>query len=278
MPDNKSVANSNNTAGEAVSKCSTPCCKVPEKVPEKGKKVPLDKNNQKFIEDANKYFDDQINNNKGTIDRYEKKNLAKDKNFENAKTNINRLTEQKAQFKKLIDSNNSYGDDFFTLANVIYNEAGTSNPAAKNAVAHAYLNRVNKDHTENVCRVREPEGAEVSHYKKHNQSFGTRTDKQPFLNSYISSMEAAEKRLDCKTPDPTCGATNWLSPKSLSRGGGNSQYRKEYDKYFPNWAISNNAYKTMSNKEKSAHWNPDYKEITVPGVSPQDFLFYKGVK
>lgn len=104
-------------------------------------------------------------------------------------------------------------EEILVLANVIYNEAGSSNDPAKRAIAYAWLNRTNGV-------VREPVGAEISHYEALTDRWNgfDLTDRLTFVQQFVPSVRAARRRLSDAEPrqnDPTGGATHWVSPQGL---------------------------------------------------------------
>lgn len=85
----------------------------------------------------------------------------------------------------------AHGQSLLNLANIIFNEAGTQNRAAKLAVAYAWLNR-----TRGV--MREPKNkAEISHYIPLLQRWSKLTDGQrlSFLQNFAPCLGAARQRL-----------------------------------------------------------------------------------
>lgn len=233
--------------------------------------------NDQFEADVNEYFDQQIEYNKKAMKKYEVKNWKKDKNYYDKKVNIEKLTQKKEEFNTATNEYQQYGDEYYTLSNVIYNEAGVFSDTAKEAIAYAYLNRTGGE-------VREPNNsAEISHYSKHNQNFNDYSQKTKliFLNSYITSMNAAATRMSDTDPvknDPTKGATHWVSPNGLeNKKRQGYYYRKEYDTYFPNWARANNDPIVKEYKKKGIY-SKNYSEIQILGIESKYFLFYKGVR
>jgi len=238
---------------------------------------------QQFIDDVNTFYDSQIKLYQQKYDKkvaeYKKKNWSQsdgDSPFKDFLQRIQSCKQDKASFNKQVQQNCKHGDQIFTLANVVNNEAGTSNSKAKEAIAYAYLNMTGGT-------VREPKGAEISHYEKLNTRFSgmTDSDKYAFLPNFTQSMEAAGKRLSDSNPtanDPTSGADHWVSPSGLPKSSKTGYYlRKKYGTYFPDWARANNDPQT--NKYiKDGTFKKTYKEFSINGVDDGDFLFYIGVK
>lgn len=238
---------------------------------------------QKFIDDVNTFYDSQIKLYQEKYDKkvaeYKKKNWSQsdgDSPFKNFLQRIKSCKQDKASFNKQVQQNCKHGDKIFTLANVVNNEAGTSNTKAKEAIAYAYLNMTGGT-------VREPKGAEISHYEKLNTRFSGMNDsnKYAFLPNFTKSMEAAGKRLSDSNPtanDPTFGADHWVSPSGLGKSPKTGYYlREEYGTYFPNWARANDDPKTKK-YIKDGTFKKTYKEFPINDVDDGDFLFYIGVK
>jgi hypothetical protein len=174
-------------------------------------------------------------------------------------------------------------DDVLRLANVVVNEAGVSNPAAKQAVAYAYLNR-----TGGV--VREPTGAEISGYRDLPTRWAGLNDTQrlTLLENFIPSVRAARARLEDLQPattDPTGGATHWVSPIGLSVYNaavhGTSRYSRTvgsaHNRAFPTWARDPSSAEVTA-MQAAGQLDADYDEIQVAGVPREQFLFYRGVR
>jgi len=218
----------------------------------------------------------------GKIAKYKERVLRQldtDKPFSTYLAKINWCKENQTLFNKLVKKN-EHGDDLFTLANVVVNEAGTSNNKAKEAIAYAYLNRTGG-------QVREPKKNEISHYKILNARFAgiDTTGRYTFVPNFIKSLEAANKRLSDpdKKDDPTKGATHWVSPSGLKKKRsdcfGDYYWRGgEYNKCFPIWARDKDDPEVQRYFKMGLHFNPGYKELSVPHVDSDDFLFYIGVK
>ncbi len=238
---------------------------------------------QKFIDDVNKFYDSQIKLYKEKYNKkvteYKEKNWAQnddDQPFKDFLQRIKSCGQDQALFNKQVQQNCKHGDNLFTLANVVNNEAGTSNSKAKEAIAYAYLNR--------YCGiVIEPQGAEISHYKKLNICFTSLndSDKYVFIPNFTKSLEAAGKRLSDSNPtanDPTSGATHWLSPSGLGQTQKSGYYfRKKYGTYFPTWARANDD-PMVTQYIKQGNYYKNYKELKISGVDDSKFLFYKGAK
>lgn len=173
-----------------------------------------------------------------------------------------------------------YGDGLLTLANIVYNEAGTSSYPAQIAVAYAWLNRKQGQPSEATS-------GEVSHYVRLDPRWSSLGAEQKFtfLSPFLSSVSAALRRLSCdECGDPTRGATHWVSPRALPA------YRRQTDRYartvgsyrdkaFPLWARNHIADAAAVKKMKKAgQLTDEFEEITISGVSESEFLFYRGVR
>ncbi|MFL5349701.1 MAG: hypothetical protein ACJ8AT_33305 [Hyalangium sp.] len=174
----------------------------------------------------------------------------------------------------------AHGQNLLNLANIIFNEAGTKNRAAKLAVAYAWLNR-----TKGV--MREPKNkAEISHYVPLLQRWNNLTDGQrlSFLQNFAPSLNAARQRLSDKATaknDPTRGATHWVSPTALDPFKNQDDYYARTlgtatNRAFPVWARGNSD-SEVAKMKKSGMLKENYAELTLPGIDQTDFLFYVGV-
>lgn len=168
----------------------------------------------------------------------------KKKPFRDTKVWWQRIDLLEDSFRALMEAlaaGTTHGVDLLVLANVVNNEAGTSNDEAKRAVAYAWVSRKS-----GVVAV--PKGAEISGYKKLRTLWEDLDDtgRLSFLPSFIASLGAAQKRLDDPTgsKDPTGGATHWVSPKGLSKYDASKHDTTRYkrtigaaaDRAFPLWA------------------------------------------
>lgn len=173
----------------------------------------------------------------------------------------------------------SHGNGLFTLANIVFNEAGAYNQNAKLAVAYAWLNRTGT--------IREPVGQEVSNYRPLLDRWNSLDEGQRliFVRNFIPSLSAARQRLEDRMPvnhDPTRGATHWVSPLGLP------EFRNQLDTYsrtvgnarnraFPTWARSTND-PEVAKMQKRGQMGSNFAELTVAGVESTHFLFYIGVR
>lgn len=175
----------------------------------------------------------------------------------------------------------AHGDNLTILANIVYNEAGTSNRNAKVAIAYAWLNRTGGT-------VREPVGnGEISNYQSLLNRWNGLGDIQrlTFLRNFGPSLSAARERLNDASPqgnDPTHGATHWVSPRGLP------DFRNQAGRYartvgtarnkaFPNWARSTTD-PAVPQMQQRSQLGQNFAEITVTGVAREEFLFYIGVQ
>ncbi|MEP2936711.1 MAG: DUF4157 domain-containing protein [Gilvibacter sp.] len=186
-------------------------------------------------------------------------------------------------------ANLAQGDDFLTLANIIYNEAGVFGPNAHAAVAYAWLNR-------NGGNVAANRGASLSGYVRLSTrwaSFRRLGQKLTFVEHFPSALTAANRVLNDRNRsanDPTGGATHWVSPQGLpaynpaSPAHVRERYSRTYQGHrnrgFPNWAIANNdtARLRAARTGRNAIINSNYREVVVRGIPGAQFLFYRGVK
>lgn len=167
-----------------------------------------------------------------------------------------------------------------TLANIVYNEAGTYSDAARLAVAYAWLNRTGG-------AVREPTGQEISHYAPLMTRWGNLNDtaRTEFVQRFDASLRAARQRLLAPNPaqtDPTGGATHWVSPHGLpayarQRGRYARTVGTARNRAFPLWARANND-RAVPAMQRAGQLAANYQEITATGVPAEDFLFYRGVR
>ena len=222
---------------------------------------------QAFIQDIDIYIEGKIQ------DARQNNNTREITNYENRRASFTRELRQGA----------SHGDALVNLANVVYNEANVQSGSAKEAVAYAWMNRVGGT-------FREPIGAEISHYRTVNTRWQQlKTNDRPyFIDGYIKSLSAANQRLDDSNPsknDPTQGATHWVSAGGLpdfnpSRHGVNRYIRTiggVIDKAFPNWARATSD-PEVKRMQQLGQLEANYQEVQVPGVKPETFLFYVGVR
>jgi hypothetical protein len=174
------------------------------------------------------------------------------------------------------------GDGAFTVGRVVWNEARSENAAGQTAVAYAWMNR-----TRGIAR--EPVGQEISELSTLRERMSAQQKAAPrlFVRAFATSLAAAVRRLADKQPadnDPTAGARHWISPQSLPEtSSSRDRYQRDFgapvgERSCPSWAISNDAYRALSARERSKHWGPNYSEHSVQGVSSSHFLFYTGVK
>lgn len=173
----------------------------------------------------------------------------------------------------------AHGDGLLTLANIVFNEAGVANRAAKVAIAYAWMNR-----TGGV--VREPKGSEISNYIPLLERWDGLTDieRLTFLPNFSLSMGSARQRLSDGEPsknDPTRGATHWVSPIALFPFKNEKGYYmrtegKSANRAFPVWARGPNDPEVEKMKKRS-EVRATYAEVAAPGVPRTDFLFYVGV-
>jgi RHS repeat-associated protein len=256
---------------------------------EKKTQKELNPENKSFFTEVSTYLESEIKNYKIKLvaleSQYKAKEWKIDKttgNFKVYQDRIDTLIKAKNDFKTMENiAKELGGDNLLTLANVIYNEAASSNEQAKQAVAYAYLNRIgyNQD-----SEIREPKGAEISHYSrlKNRWTSFNNQDKLTFAKEFKKSFDAAVKRLKDNNPsqnDPTQGSTHWVSPKGLTLGKStDTYYNTEFKKYFPNWA--RNQQWVKNNPKDAAKWFDvkKFKEVTVKGVQRNDFIFYRGVR
>jgi hypothetical protein len=230
-----------------------------------------------FLGSTTQWIDDEIARNRETIARKGDEPGA-------CKPNYDRIALLERQQQALVEAaraGQSHGEGLLTVGNVVLNEAGTSGPAAKDAIAYAWLNR-----TEG--HVREPVGNEVSHYK----ALQARWDDQglsgrlTILDQLPDSLRAANVRLSDPDPaahDPVAGADHWVSPQGLAgRPSGTDTYRRDYDGLrdvpFPSWArdpVGDAA--SVARLRETGSLYDDYREFTATGVPGREFLFYTGV-
>lgn len=187
------------------------------------------------------------------------------------------------------DADRANTGDVLTLAAVIQSEAATSGPAARLALAYAWLNR-----TEGVTRGQV--GVELSHYQPLSRQWadvsGDATASRLFLRSFADSLHAATERLVAPGTDPTGGATHWVSPRAmqqdLARFSGRAQTREMTRRDLswrtdvpgmgtervpmPAWATP------TASPDRRYHVVTDYAEGLVPGVPAAEFVFYRGVR
>jgi len=195
---------------------------------------------------------------------------------------INELQDQQASISGELKAGISHGSKLLFLANIVLNEAGTSNQSAKKGIAYAYLNMTGGT-------IREPRRGEISEYKKLGARWNATnaSSRVTFLPNFIASIKAARSRLDDANPafnDPTKGATHWISPIGLPDWSNqHGRYQRSEgsaaDKAFPIWARDPkdpNVSKLQTGK--NAILSPNYDEFSIPGVSREQFLFYIGVK
>jgi hypothetical protein len=196
----------------------------------------------------------------------------------------NRLTELAALHSSLLTElsfGRAHGTNLLNIANIIFNEAGAASHNGKVAVAYGWLNRTRG-------AIREPQGAEVSHYISLLERWkGLKNDVErlTFLQNFTTCLSVARQRLDDSAPtknDPTKGATHWVSPLRLPL------YKSQKDRYartlgkatnraFPLWARSPTD-PEVEKMKKLGKLSATYDELTLPGIDPTEFLFYVGVK
>lgn len=239
---------------------------------------------QRLVRDLDAWTQRYINNYTGRLDRG---GLATD--LQNTlETRVRRLVNFRRTLQDTLTSNLSQGDDFLTLANIIYNEAGNFGPNAHAAVAYAWLNR-------NGGNVGANRGADLSGYVRLSVRWNGYTelgDQLTFIQDFPSSLQAANTVLNDTNRganDPTQGATHWVSPEGLPdynpqnashvRNRYSRTYGSHRNKAFPNYAIDNDdtARLRAARTGPNAIITSDYQEITIPGVPGEEFLFYRGV-
>jgi len=179
-----------------------------------------------------------------------------------------------------LSAGRAHGDALLNLANIVFNEAGTSSKNAKLAVAYAWLNRTHG-------AMREPRSAaEISHYIPLLARWNGLNDTQrmTFLPNFVLCLSAARQRLGDTAPaknDPTRGATHWVSPMALDSfknqdGRYSRTVGKATNRAFPTWARANSD-PAVEKMKKLSQVKPTYAELTVAGVDQTEFLFYTGV-
>jgi len=136
------------------------------------------------------------------------------------------------------------------ITDIVMNEARDSDQKAKLAIAYAYVNR-------HKGKVELPKTkAEISHFHVGvtEERFKKQENKETYIHQIVDSLQAANARLGdmANKSDPTSGATHWFSPKPI----GETKVRP-----LPPWATKKGVTK-----------------ITVPGVDPLRFTFFKGVR
>jgi hypothetical protein len=214
---------------------------------------------------------------------YAKKNKKFDRDTLPQAVRIKTLEALRDNLGAVLGAGLAHGTKLLTLANVINNEAGTSSQTAKEAVAYAYLNR-----TGGV--VEHPTAAVVSGYKKLPARWDgyDDTQRQSFLANFVSSLKAAQVRLDDANPtsnDPTHGATHWVSPKGLKTYDpskhGADRYKRTIgsakDRAFPTWARATSD-PEVATMQQAGQLGKGYQELTAPGVPDTEFLFYTDVR
>ena len=247
----------------------------------------MSKENEDFFTSVDQFIDSEIKRYTEKIEKKKEKYKAKnwdinenEGEFKDFSDRITELKKRKAEMAKVkTDVQGSASpDELLTLANVVYNEAGSYGHDSKKAVAYAYLNRTGTP-------VREPQGAEISDYKKLKDRWDglSPDEKYSFLREFPDSVKAAKERLEDAKPatnDPTKGSTHWISPEAKifdKKKGGNTQKRTIDGKvrFVPEWARSNSDPKVKKLQTgPKAILNSDFRELnTIP-----HFLFYKGVK
>ena len=173
----------------------------------------------------------------------------------------------------------AHGDGLLTLANIVFNEAGVANRAAKVAIAYAWMNR-----TGGV--VREPKGSGDQQLHSPARALG-RIDRHraidlpaELLAQHGFGAPALERGEPSKN-DPTRGATHWVSPIALFPFKNEKGYYmrtegKSANRAFPVWARGPNDPEVEKMKKRS-EVRATYAEVAAPGVPRTDFLFYVGV-
>ncbi len=182
----------------------------------------------------------------------------------------------------------SQGDDLLTLANIIYNEAGNFGPAAHRAIAYAWLNRTGGTVSAN-------RGAELSGYLRLSrrwQGYTTMAQQLTFVTSFPRSLSAATTAMNDSNrtrSDPTTGATHWVSPQSLPTYDPSNarhvrdRYPRTYGSHvnrgFPKWAVANSDTARLAELRaaRPPQIGSNYREIVIPGIPGEQFLFYRGV-
>lgn len=179
------------------------------------------------------------------------------------------------------------GDDFLTLANIVFNEGGSFGEAAQRAVGYAWLNR-------NGGNVAANRGADLSGYVRLSvrwNGYGTLAQQLTFIENFVDSLQATHTVLSDSNRtanDPTHGATHWVSPQGLpaynsgSASHRNNRYSRDYGSHrnraFPKYAIANNDTARLEQARRDGIILDNYQEITVPGIPGAQFLFYRGVR
>lgn len=263
--------------------------KKPETPAERQRRV-FGKRGDTFIESARKWTDSRKKANKKNIE--ERRALYEDKGWQKVEEDdrIRRYTERITElegYRKDLDAElakvSKGGSDVLNLANVIYNEAGSSSDAAKRGIAYAWMNRAGGV-------MREPTGQEISGYTPLTTRWANLSDTQKltFIEQFIPSVRIARERLVDKNPatnDPTRGATHWVSPSGLSKFDAKRHSADRYsrtvgahaDRAFPKWARDENSPEAKK-LIKAGQAGADYEELTIPGVPETEFLFYRDVR
>lgn len=200
---------------------------------------------------------------------------------------IRTIVQFRINLRTHLSANLSQGDDLLTLANIIYNEAGNFGAAAHRAVAYAWLNRTGGTVSAN-------RGADLSGYVRLSRRWaGYRTVAQrlTFITNFPRSLTAATTAINDSNrtrSDPTTGATHWVSPQGLPvynprnpdhvRERYSRTYGSHSNKGFPNWAVANSDTARIARLRAAGRIDSNYREIVVPGIPGDQFLFYRGVR
>ena len=137
-------------------------------------------------------------------------------------------------------------------------------------------------------------GAELSGYVRLSvrwRGYGNMAQRLTFISNFPRSLDAAARVLNDRsrsTSDPTSGATHWVSPQSLPTYNPRSsthrrdRYSRTYgthtNRAFPSWAVANDDTARIRSLRQASQIDSNYREIVVPGIPGEQFLFYRGVR
>jgi len=236
--------------------------------------------NLNFMTEAISSLTQQIERNRSIVDKYDENNWAKDDNFNKRSAQITQLENKVEELNSLFLQSMTHGDVAFTMADIAYNEAAGLPKTTMETIIHGYLNKTGDNY-------REPEGAEISHFKNHHEEFDSlsTTEQLIFINSYMNAIEASVSTLTTHNRpenDLANGAKHWVSPKSLPKPpqNTNNYYLRDFDGqdvWFPDWALPN-GHEDVINYIREGKYDTNYNEFTITNIDKWDFLFYNGVR
>lgn len=212
--------------------------------------------NSKLVEKLNK-----LNTEKGKLEsaviRLKEKITRQEAGLVSAQSNLDELKDLKKSFDTAYTKATAKlpKADVELLTDVVMNEARDSSSLAKKAIAYAYTNDAKTHMSGGHVAMPPTSGAgSISHFSAGvtETRFAKTSDKAEYIEQVIGSLDASMARLadTANTGDPTGGATNWVSPDAPGM-------KKKYP------------------SDGLPSWTKAMTKITVKGIPPGEFTFFK---